>query len=58
VTDKEVDARRAKDIDGVEAKRVGSRYVVGVVREADRLNVSIEDYFQKWKDGIKKLGVK
>ena len=53
-----MDARRAKDIDGVEAKRVGSRYVVGVVREADRLNVSIEDYFQKWKDGIKKLGVK
>jgi hypothetical protein len=54
VTDKKADADRAKKIDGVEPKKVGKRYVVGVNREAKRLKISVEQYFSKLKDGIKK----
>src|SRR5262249_52946104 len=28
-------------------------FVVGVKREADRLGISVEQYFAKWKDGIR-----
>ncbi len=54
VTDKKADADRVKKIDGIEPKKIGKRYVVGVNREAKRLGVSVEKYFSKWKDGIKK----
>ncbi|UPT93932.1 DUF262 domain-containing protein [Bradyrhizobium barranii subsp. apii] len=53
VTDKKADADRAKKIDKIEPKKVGKRHVVGVYREAKRLGITIEKYFQKWKDGIK-----
>jgi hypothetical protein len=54
VTDKKPDADRAKAIDGIEPKKIGKRFVVGVNREAKRLGTSVEKYFSKWKDGIKK----
>lgn len=53
VTDKNADAERIKKIDGVEAKKVGKRFVVGVNREAKRLGISVEKYFSKLKEGIK-----
>jgi hypothetical protein len=55
VTNKKPDADRVKEIDGIEAKKIGRRFVVGVNREARRLGISVEQYFAKWKDGIKKL---
>ena len=54
ITDKKADAERAKKIDNIEPKKVGKRYVVGVNREAKRLGITTEQYFSKWKDGIKK----
>jgi hypothetical protein len=57
VTDKKADADRVKKVDGTEAKKVGKRFVVGVNREAKRLGISVEKYFSKWKDGIKKSGL-
>ena len=53
VTDKDSDAERVKKLDGVEPKRVGKRYVVGVAREAKCLGISMGDYVAKWKDAIR-----
>ncbi|MDY6939066.1 MAG: DUF262 domain-containing protein [Cyanobacteriota bacterium] len=52
VTDKDADADRIKQLDGIEPKKVGKRFVVGVNREAKVLNLSIENYVSKWKDAI------
>lgn len=54
VTDKDADATRIKKLDGIEPKRVGKRYVVGVAREANILNITLEQYFAKWKEAIKR----
>jgi hypothetical protein len=53
VTDKDADAARIKKLDGIEPKKIGRRYVVGVNREAKVINLSVENYFSKWKDAIK-----
>lgn len=53
VTDKEADASRVKKLDGVEPKKVGKRFVVGVSREAKVLDISVEQYVGKWKDAIR-----
>lgn len=53
VTDKDADAKRVKQLDGVEPKKVGKRYVVGVNREANVLGISVEEYYGRWKDAIK-----
>jgi hypothetical protein len=53
VTDKKADVDRIKKIDGIEPKKIGKRFVVGVNREAKRLKISVEQYFSKWKEGIK-----
>jgi Protein of unknown function DUF262 len=57
VTNKKADAERTKKLDGIEAKKVGKRFVVGVNREARRLGISVEQYFAKWKDGIRNSGL-
>lgn len=54
VTDKDADAERISKLDDVEPRRVGKRLVVGVAREARYLDISVESYYAKWKDGIKK----
>jgi predicted HTH transcriptional regulator len=54
ITDKKADADRAKTIDSVEPKKIGKRFVVGVNREAKRMGITTEQYFSKWKEGIKK----
>jgi len=56
ITDKKADADRVKKIDGIDPKKIGKRYVVGVNREAKRLGITMEKYFSKWKEGIKKSG--
>lgn len=53
VTDKDGDAHRVKEIDKLEPKQVGRRYVVGVDREAKFLGIQLEDYISIWKDGIR-----
>ena len=53
VTDKASDVDRVREIDGIEARKVGKRFVVGVNREAKRLGIPMEKYFSKWKEGIK-----
>jgi hypothetical protein len=53
VADKDADALRAKQLDSIEPKRIGKRYVVGVAREAKVLGVTMEQYFSMWKNAIK-----
>jgi hypothetical protein len=52
VTDKTSDADRVKVLDSVEPIEIGSRYVVGVNREARALGISVEEYFAKLKHAI------
>ncbi len=54
VTDKAADTTRIKTIDGIDAQPLGKRWIVGVNREALRLNISVENYFSRIKDKIKK----
>ena len=53
VTDKDADAARIKELDSIEPKKIGKRFVVGVNREAKILGLSLENYFSKWRDAIK-----
>ncbi|GER17414.1 GmrSD restriction endonuclease domain-containing protein [Variovorax boronicumulans] len=53
VTDKDADAVRVRELDKIEPKKIGRRYVVGVEREAKVLGISMEKYISKWKDGIR-----
>lgn len=53
VTDKDADAQRVKQLDNIDPKKVGKRYVVGVIREATALGITTEQYVTKWKDAIR-----
>jgi hypothetical protein len=53
VTDKDDHATRIENLDSIEPKKVGRRFVVGVRREAKVLGISVENYYSKWKDSIK-----
>ncbi len=57
VADKEADKNRVSEIDGVEGKRVGRKYVVGVKREAEVLGITIEQYYSHWKEAIRNSGL-
>lgn len=57
VTDKKADADRIEKLDNVKARRVGKRYVVGVVREAKVLGFSMEKYLQFWVEKIRVSGL-
>ena len=52
VADKKSDADRIKALDGVDASELAGRWIVGVEREARALGVSIERYYQLWRDEI------
>ncbi|MCW0378717.1 hypothetical protein NB697_001563 [Xanthomonas sacchari] len=52
VTDKDVDAARVGELDGIEPRKVGRRYVVGVRREAAQLKMPMEKYLGMWRDKI------
>lgn len=53
VTDKDADAARVKIVDGVDARKVGKRLVVGINREAKIIGKSVEDYHGMIRDKIK-----
>jgi hypothetical protein len=53
ITDKDADAERIRKIDGISARAVGRRKVVGVEREAKHLSLNMEQYVAKWRDAIK-----
>ena len=52
VADSIEDVERVKEIDGTLAKQVGSRWIVGIDREATRLGKTVEDYYQMIRDQI------
>ncbi|EMO7185604.1 DUF262 domain-containing protein [Pluralibacter gergoviae] len=53
VTDKTEDALRVKALDNIDAHVVGLRSVVGVKREAEKLNISMEEYYRRFCDKLK-----
>ena len=53
VTDKESDAERVKQLYSTEPRKVGSRFVVGVKREAAALGEKPEQYFARLKSKIR-----
>lgn len=54
VADSDVDVQRVKEMDNIEGRKVGSRVVVGVNREAKRLGITVEQYIHKLRDFIAK----
>lgn len=54
VADNEDHAARIYDLDGTDARLVGSRHVVGVSREARLLKKSLEEYVSMWATAIRK----
>jgi hypothetical protein len=54
VADDENDATRIASLDRISPRQVGARWVVGVDREASRLGISSERYYQLWRDSIDK----
>lgn len=57
VADKEKDADRVLALDGVTAREVGQRFVVGVNREAAFLGENTEQYYARIKQGIRDSGL-
>jgi hypothetical protein len=53
VTNKVADADLISKIDAVSPRKVGSRKIVGVKREANLLGETTEQYFARWKNAIK-----
>lgn len=53
VTDQEQHANLVSQLDRIEPIKIGSRYVVGVKREAAKMGISLEDYFSKWATAIR-----
>ena len=54
VCDTDADADRVKIVDGVTGRKVSTRSVVGVVREAARMELTVEQYFSLVRDFIVK----
>ncbi|HBD3888565.1 TPA: hypothetical protein KJF53_004579, partial [Escherichia coli] len=54
VTDKPSDTSRVKELDDIDAHVVGERSVVGVKREAIKLGISMEEYYRRFCDELKK----
>jgi hypothetical protein len=54
VTNKKDDADRIRKLDKTEPKKIGKRFVVGVNREAKAMGLTVEQYFAKWRDAIRK----
>lgn len=52
VADNESDANRVAELDGITARQVGRKHVVGVRREAEALGDSMEEYFHRVKSAV------
>lgn len=57
VCDKAEDAARVRRIDGVAPRKVGTREVVGVIREAQRMNIGVERYVGMVRNYIAKAPI-
>ena len=53
VADKESDATRIEELDGIRSLKVGNRNIVGIKREAKVLRISLEEYVSIVKDGLR-----
>lgn len=53
VADKEQDAKRIQQLDGVSPTKIGQRFVVGIDREVKALNIKVEAYVQKLVGAIR-----
>lgn len=53
ITDKKSDMETIKTLDGIEPRKVGPRFVVGIKREADFLGESLESYYARVKQAIR-----
>ncbi len=53
VADKEPDAAKIEDMDGIKSIRIGNKFVVGVTREAKILGITMEEYVALIKNYIK-----
>ena len=52
VADSSSDAERIKHLDNVDATELAGRWIVGIGREAKIMELTIEKYYQKWRDSI------
>jgi hypothetical protein len=57
VADDQADADRIAAIDGIVPYQVGNRWVVGIDREAIILSMTVERYYQLWRENIDKSGL-
>jgi len=57
IADDQADADRIAVIDGIVPYQVGSRWIVGIDREATILRMTVERYYQLWRDNIDKSGL-
>lgn len=57
VADKETDAKRINELDGVISEKVGQRYVVGIDREVKIEGITTEQYLQKMVSGIRQADI-
>lgn len=57
VADDAADAARIKQIDGVEATELAGRWIVGIERECAPLGITLEQYYQRWRDKIGASGL-
>lgn len=57
VADNEADAERVRGLDNIEPIKIGSRFVVGVEREAILLSIDLDRYFNKLSQSINNSGL-
>ena len=54
IADDQADADRIAAIDGIVPYQVGSRWIVGIDREAKILGMTVERYYQLWRENVDK----
>jgi hypothetical protein len=54
IADKVADANRVEKLDGIKKHLIGNRYIVGVARELNILNITSEQYIRLWAEEIRK----
>ncbi len=57
VADNLAHAKKVKSLDQEEITEIDGRFIVGIKREAIVLGISLENYFQKWRDQISNSGL-
>ena len=52
VCDNDADAEKVKELHNVNPREISGKFIVGVAREAETLEISVERYFQLIRDGL------